>query len=187
MGWGGGGGHHGSQRAHVPYTGGVEVGTVPGVHHRKSGVVWVQYRNNTTLYKVELHIFFGFAEEANEHLLEVRKNKPLPNKAPADPEPKAHPPTNPEENKKTGPKENNKTVPEAYDPTNPKPALWDPKDGSQEVKRDTTPSVFTKRYESTHEYMCCVFVHVGRTNFWRKPFNMCSFNINVGDPLIFNI
>ena len=111
------------------------MGTVTGVHHWKSGVVWVQYPNDTTLYKVERHLLFGCAEEANAHLLEVCKKtpKPPPNKPPADPEPKANPPTNPEENKKTAPEENKETDPEAYPPTNPTPALWDARDGSQEV------------------------------------------------------
>ena len=72
------------------YTGGVEVDTVTGVHHRKSGVVWVQDPNDTTLNEVQRHLLFGSAEEANAHLLEVRKKtpKPPPNKTPADLEPK---------------------------------------------------------------------------------------------------
>ena len=32
--------------AHVPYGGGVEMGTVAGAHTRKSGVAWVRYSNN---------------------------------------------------------------------------------------------------------------------------------------------
>ena len=47
--------------AHVPYGGGVEVGTVTGVNTRKSGVVWVRYPNNPKLYQVERHLIFGTA------------------------------------------------------------------------------------------------------------------------------
>ena len=113
----------------------MEVGTVTRVHRRKSGVVGVQYPNHNTVYKVERHLLFGSADEANAQLLEVGKKtpKPHPNKAPADPRPKANPPTNPEENKKTAPEEKKKTDPEAYTPTNLMTALWDPKEGSQEV------------------------------------------------------
>ena len=38
-------------RSQVAYTGGVEVGTVTGVHHRKSGVVGVHYPNDNTFTK----------------------------------------------------------------------------------------------------------------------------------------
>ena len=62
---------------HVPYGGGVEVGSVTGVHTRKSGVVWVKYPNNPKLYEVERHLIFGTAEAAEAHL---------------------NPPTNPQEN-----------------------------------------------------------------------------------------
>ena len=84
---------------------------------------------------MEQPLFVGSAEEANAHLLEVRKktSKPPRNKAPADLEPKANPLTNQEENKKTAPEENKKTAPEAYPSTNPTMVLWDPKEGSQEV------------------------------------------------------
>ena len=61
--------------AHVPYGGGVEVGTVTGVHTRKSGVVWVRYPNNPKLYEVERHLIFGTAEAAEAHLQKVRKSK----------------------------------------------------------------------------------------------------------------
>ena len=61
--------------AHVPYGCGVEVGTVTGVHTRKSGVVWVRYPNNPKLYEVERHLIFGTAEAAEAHLQKVRKGK----------------------------------------------------------------------------------------------------------------
>ena len=79
--------------AHVPYGGGVEVGTVTGVHTRKSGVVWVRYPNNPKLYEVERHLIFGTAEAAEAHLQKVRKGKtPTTNPPPTKP---ANPPTNP--------------------------------------------------------------------------------------------
>ena len=73
--------------AHVPYGGGVEVGTVTGVHTRKSGVVWVRYPNNPKLYEVERHFVLCTPEAAEAHLQKVCKGKtpttnPLPpNKA----------------------------------------------------------------------------------------------------------
>ena len=122
-------------RAHVPYTGGVQVGTVTGVHHGKSGVVWLQYPNDTTLYESGATPLLRLRRGSQRTPPRGAQEDPQtpPNKAPADPEPKANPPTNPEENKKTAPEENKKPGPEAYPSTNPTPALWDPKEGSQEV------------------------------------------------------
>ena len=68
--------------AQVPYGGGVEVGTVTGVHTRKSGVVWVRYPNNPKLYEVERHLIFGTAEAAEAHLQKVRKGKTTSNPRP---------------------------------------------------------------------------------------------------------
>ena len=51
------------------------MGTVTGVHTRKSGVVWVRYPNNPKLYEVEHHFVFGIAEAAEGHLQKVRKGK----------------------------------------------------------------------------------------------------------------
>ena len=68
--------------AHVPYGGGVEVGTVTGVHTRESGVVCVRYPNNPKLYEVEHHLIFGTAEAAEAHLLKVRKGKTPTTKSP---------------------------------------------------------------------------------------------------------
>ena len=48
--------------AQVPYMGGVEVGTVNGVHTRKSAVVGVRYPNNPKLYAMERHLILGTAE-----------------------------------------------------------------------------------------------------------------------------
>ena len=70
--------------AHVPYGGGVEVGTVTGVHTRKSGVVWVRYPNNPKLYEVERHLIFSTAEAPEAHLQKVRKGK-MPTTDPAPP------------------------------------------------------------------------------------------------------
>ena len=53
----------------------VEVGTVTGVHTRKSGVVCVRYPNDPRLYEVERHLIFGTAEAAEAHLQKVRKGK----------------------------------------------------------------------------------------------------------------
>ena len=61
--------------AHIPYGGGVEVGTVTGVHNRKSGVHWVRFANNPKLYEVERNLIFGMAEAADTHLQKVRKGK----------------------------------------------------------------------------------------------------------------
>ena len=89
----GGGGHMGGNdplvgtTVHVPYGGGVQVGTVTGVHIRKSGVVWVKYPNKPKLYDVERHLIFGTAIAAEAHLQKVRKGKtpttnpPPPNEA----------------------------------------------------------------------------------------------------------
>ena len=76
--------------AHVPYGGGVEVGTVTGVHTGKIGVVWVRYPNNPKLYEVERHLLFGTAEAAEAHFQKVRKGKtpttnPPPPTKPANP------------------------------------------------------------------------------------------------------
>ena len=73
--------------AHVPYGGGVEVGTVTGAHTRKSGLVWVKYPNNPKLYD----LIFGTAEAAEAHLQKVRKGKtpttnlPPPQRSPLTP------------------------------------------------------------------------------------------------------
>ena len=61
--------------AHVPYRGGVEMGTVTGVHTRKSGVVWVRYPMKPKLYEVERHLIFGRDEAAEAHLQKLRKGK----------------------------------------------------------------------------------------------------------------
>ena len=61
--------------AHVPYGGGVEVGTVTGVHKCKSWVVGVRHPNNHMLYEVEHHLIFGTAEAVETHLQKVRKGK----------------------------------------------------------------------------------------------------------------
>ena len=76
--------------ADVPNGGGVEMGTVTGVHTRKSGVVWVRYPNNPKLYEVERHLIFGTAEAAEAHLQKVRKGKtPTTNPPPPPPPHKA--------------------------------------------------------------------------------------------------
>ena len=64
-----------NRHSESPYGGGVEVGTVTGVHTRKSGVVWVRYPNNPKPYEVERHLIFGTAEAAEAHLQKVRKGK----------------------------------------------------------------------------------------------------------------
>ena len=61
--------------AHVPYRGVVEVGTITGVHTRKSGVVWVRYPNNPKLYEVERHLIFSTAQAVQAHLQKVRKGR----------------------------------------------------------------------------------------------------------------
>ena len=61
--------------AHVPYGGGVEVGTVTGVHTRQSGVVWVRYPNNPKVYEVERHLILVMAEAVEAHLQKVSKGK----------------------------------------------------------------------------------------------------------------
>ena len=72
------------------------MGTVTGIHTRKSGVVWVRYPNNPKLYEVERHLIFGVAEAAEAHLQKVRKGKtPTTNPPLAKP---ANSPTNPQEN-----------------------------------------------------------------------------------------
>ena len=87
--------------AHVPYGGRLEVGTVTGVHTRKSGVVWVRYPYNPKLYDVERHLIFGTAEAAEAHLQKVLKGKtPTTNPPAIKP---ANPPTNPQENPQPNP------------------------------------------------------------------------------------
>ena len=116
--------------AHVRYGGGVEVGTVTGVHTRKSGVVLVRYPNNPKFYDVERHLIFGTAEPAEAHLQKVRKGKtPTTNPPPTKP---ANPPTNPQEN----PQPNPNTLTNPPNPTTETQAilaLWDPETGSREV------------------------------------------------------
>ena len=116
----------------VPYGGGVEVGTVTGVHTRKSGVVWVRYPNNPKFYEVERQLIFGTAKAAEAHLQKVRKGKtPTMNPPPPAQQsrltPRLTPPENPQPNPNT--------------PTNPPnppretqatPALWHPETGSRE-------------------------------------------------------
>ena len=118
--------------AHVPYGGGVKVGTVTGVHPRKSGVVWVRYPNNPKLYEVERHLIFGTAQAAEAHLQKVCKGKTPTTNPPPPPTKPANPPTNPQENHQPNP----------ITPTNPPnppretpatPALWDPETRSQKV------------------------------------------------------
>ena len=75
---------------HVPYGGGVEVGTVTGVHTRNSGVVWVKHPSNPNLYEVECHLIFGTAEAAEAHLQKVRKGK-TPTTNPPPPHPQRSP------------------------------------------------------------------------------------------------
>ena len=65
-------------KVHVPYSRGVEVGTVCGVHRRKVGVVWVEYPHNPTLYEVARNLLFPSLEAAHEHLERVRKPKGKP-------------------------------------------------------------------------------------------------------------
>ena len=106
------------------------MGTVTGVHTRKSGVVWVRYPNNPKLYEVERHLIFGTAEAAEAHLQKVRKGKT----------PTTNPPPTKPANPRLTPK---KTLqPNPNTPTNPPnppsdtqatPALWDPETGSREV------------------------------------------------------
>ena len=68
--------------AHVPYRGGLEVGTVTGVHTRKSGFVRVKYLNDPRHNEVERHLIFGTAEAAEVDLQQVRRGKtPPPNEA----------------------------------------------------------------------------------------------------------
>ena len=55
--------------------GGAEVGTVTGVHTRKSMVVWVRYPNDRNLYEVERHLIFGTAAAAEAHLQKVCTGK----------------------------------------------------------------------------------------------------------------
>ena len=81
--------------AHVSYGGGVEVGTVTGVHTRKSGVVWVRYPNNPNLYEVERQLIFGTAEAAEAHLQKVRKGK-TPTTNPPPPRPPTKPANHPD-------------------------------------------------------------------------------------------
>ena len=132
------------------------MGTVTGVHHRKNGVPGVQYPNDTTLYEVERHLLFGSAEEANTHLLVVHKktSKPPPDKAPTDPEPKANPPLTPKRTRR----------PPLKKPTlllTPHRHYGTPRRGHKRSKKQTQhPKWVYKKYESTHEYVCCVFVHV---------------------------
>ena len=61
--------------AHVPNGGGVEMGTVTGVHTCKSGVVWVRYPNDPKLCEVERHLIFGMPEAAEAYLQKVCKGK----------------------------------------------------------------------------------------------------------------
>ena len=67
--------------AHIPYTSGVEMGTVRGVHRSDSGVVWVEYPNNTTLWEVPRCLLFPYAEDGEKHRQQVvggkKKAKPL--------------------------------------------------------------------------------------------------------------
>ena len=116
--------------AHVPYGGGVEVGTVIGVHNRKSGVVWVRYPIDPKLYEVERHLIFGTAQAAEAHLQKVRKGKtPTTNPPPTKP---ANPPPNPQENSQPNP--NTPTnPPNPPSETQATPALWDPETGTREV------------------------------------------------------
>ena len=98
---------------------GVVVGTVTGVHTRKSGVVWVRYPNNPNLYEVERRLIFGTAEAAEAHLQKVRKGK-----TPHPPNEASQPPTNPQENPEPNP--NTPTnLPNPPSETQATPALWD--------------------------------------------------------------
>ena len=49
---------------HVPYPKGVERVTVRGIHGRKYGAVWVEYRGGTTLYEVNRSLLFPTPEGA---------------------------------------------------------------------------------------------------------------------------
>ena len=53
---------------HIPYGGGIQMGTVHGVHQRKCGVVWVEYPGTTSLYNVARILLFPSPEEAGGHL-----------------------------------------------------------------------------------------------------------------------
>ena len=121
----------------------MEVGTVTGVHRRKTGVVWVKYPGNPTLYEVARGLLFPSPEAAQEHLERVCKGKgkatPPPPQPSGQPDPKTNPLTDPKTNPLTNPKtkppsnpkaQNNPTPNSTPDPTQ---QLWDPKTGSQEV------------------------------------------------------
>ena len=149
-------------RGHVPYLGGVLIGTIASVHHRKSGVVWVQYVNDTTLYEVELHLFLCSAEETNAHLLEVREKtpKPPPNKALADPEPKGNPRLTPRRTRRPPLKTTRRTTPT---PTSHQThtGTMQPQGGvTRGLKNRHNTKWVYKRFESTHEFVCRFFVHV---------------------------
>ena len=64
--------------AHVPYSIGVERGTVRGVHGRKGGDVWVEYPGGTTLYEVARHLFFPTPKEAERYREDARSGKKKP-------------------------------------------------------------------------------------------------------------
>ena len=114
--------------AHVPYGGGVEVGSITGVHNRQSGGLWVRYPNDPKLYEVERHPIFGTTKAAEAHLQRVHKGKtPTTNPPPPQTKP-ANPSTNPQEHPQPNPNT-------ATNPPNPPtetqatPALWDPETG----------------------------------------------------------
>ena len=60
-------------KVHIPYSWGVDVGTVRDVHRRKAGGIWVEYPNNPQRYKVACNLLFPSPKAAHEHLERVRK------------------------------------------------------------------------------------------------------------------
>ena len=83
--------------AHVPYSTGVEKGTVRGIHRRKYGAVWVEYPGGTTLHEVSHSLLFPTLEEAERYREEARAGKkkpqpPAPTKQESNP-PNANPTT----------------------------------------------------------------------------------------------
>ena len=111
--------------AHVPYSTGVQKGTVRGIHGRKYSAVWVEYPGGTTLCEVSRSLLFTTLEEAKRYREEARAGKK-----------KAKPPA--PTNEESNPPNANPTT-EPTNPTNPtKPPsgpaeMWDPTTGSHEV------------------------------------------------------
>ena len=168
--------------AHVLYGGGVEVGTVTGVHTRKSGVVWVTYPNNSKLYEVERLPIFGTNEAAEAHLEKVRKGKtPPPQRSWLTPRLTPKKTLNPTQ-----------ILPLTHLTPQPQPKLpqhYGTRKWAPERCNTATMAGMAKHTSREGEYVCsiCCRACVGTFHFWKVCFNLVGLTFNPRRRMIFRI